>query len=32
MPEGDAGGDIADGIGLADWWIREQRVSGALFA
>lgn len=27
----DAGGDISDGIGLADWWIKEQRARQGLF-
>lgn len=28
----DPGGDISDGIGAADWWIKEQQVSKSLFA
>ncbi|MCK9570135.1 hypothetical protein M0R72_14420 [Candidatus Pacearchaeota archaeon] len=27
----DGGGDIADGIGLAAWWIQEQKVEKGLF-
>lgn len=27
----DPGGDIADAIGLVDWWIRERRAEGRLF-
>jgi hypothetical protein len=27
----DPGGDIADGIGLADWWLREKQVEQCLF-
>jgi len=27
----DAGGDIADGIGIAEWWIKEQIASRGLF-
>jgi hypothetical protein len=28
----DPGGDIADGIGLAAWWIQERKVERGLFA
>jgi hypothetical protein len=27
----DPGGDIADGIGIAEWWIKEQKASKNLF-
>jgi hypothetical protein len=27
----DVGGDISDGIGIADWWIQEQRARQGLF-
>lgn len=27
----DAGGDIADGIGIALWWLQERRAAGTLF-
>jgi hypothetical protein len=28
----DPGGDMADGLGLADWWLRTRRAEGRLFA